>query len=182
MSKANIGYTCILTAAVGDGIPRLLNEPSFVLLCGQQQLATSSQISPAAPTVHQPCDDIYGDDGIALPPPSVLQAYIPPCNGIRYVTTYINTGKSLTCHTFQKYYSSRYASHDTSGAATASGSDRMTNENGGNGGVGGNAGVSLELPAVEAPVKKQLRKLTHQTVKIQRAHNLALKGMWLTLF
>jgi hypothetical protein len=93
-----------------------------------------------------------------------LSSFCPP----RYITTYINTGSSLTCHTFHRLYSSRY--------------QLQTGEEEAEGLMRGAAGVQQRMEELEGtPVgpelKQQLRKITHSLVQyIQRSHGLCLKG------
>jgi len=47
----------------------------------------------------------------------VLQAFVQPFEDLRYITTYVNSGTSVTCHTFQRKFSKRYTPMSAASAA-----------------------------------------------------------------
>jgi hypothetical protein len=107
-------------------------------------------------------------------PPSVVQAYVVPSDNLRYITTYINTGHSLSCHSFPRLYSSRYQlvlGNEEAAAATGLGISQEALEE--------QQRQQREVAAapVDTELKAALRQQTHHLVKyIQRSHGLTLKG------
>lgn len=49
--------------------------------------------------------------------PSMLQAFVQPYEDLRYITTYVNSGTAVTCHTFQRKFSKRYTAMSAASAA-----------------------------------------------------------------
>ncbi|GAX78783.1 hypothetical protein CEUSTIGMA_g6220.t1 [Chlamydomonas eustigma] len=165
-------YVCI--SRHGDGRPQLLRPQAFNQLCE----LLSDRLECGHPDVTPEVET-----------PSVLQAFIQPYQDLRYITTYINSGTSTSCHTFQRKYSRRYAAMS---ASTAAGTDPAAMEHLEMMGLGAGSQVigsvadaerraaeaDQQMGAVEPILKMQLRKTTAHLVKyIQMAHNLTLGGI-----
>jgi len=147
----------------GDGRPQLLRTQAFNQLCE----ILSDRLESGHP-----------DECPEVETPSVLQAFIQPYQDVRYVTTLINTGANISCHTFQRKYSRRYApmSATASAALDVREADVIMGE--GSDADMRRAEVEAQMGAVEPTLKMQLRKLTAHLVRyIQRAHGLTLGGI-----
>ncbi len=92
----------VLLLSAGSGKPQLLRVMAFNQLCE----LLSDRLEAGRP-----------DDAPEIETPMVLQAFIQPWQDLRYVTTYINTGTAVTCHTFQRKYSRRYTPMSAATAA-----------------------------------------------------------------
>eukprot|EP00983_Pelagomonas_calceolata_P125279 1161195-Pelagomonas_calceolata.AAC.19 len=57
------------------------------------------------------------DNAPEIETPSMLQAFVQPYEDQRYITTYVNAGTSVTCHTFQRKFSKRYTPMSAASAA-----------------------------------------------------------------
>lgn len=57
------------------------------------------------------------DSAPEIETPSMLQAFVQPFEDLRYITTYVNSGASVTCHTFQRKFSKRYTPMSAASAA-----------------------------------------------------------------
>eukprot|EP00887_Chlorella_sp_A99_P006712 scaffold3.g6712.t1 len=82
---------CMAIARMADGLPKLLSRQAFAELCArlEEQLAGGAAVLPEET-------------------PVLLQAWVPPCLDLRYVTSYSNDGADISCHTFQRLFSRRY--------------------------------------------------------------------------
>eukprot|EP00798_Chlamydomonas_sp_ICE-L_P029287 gene29288-12531_t len=105
-------------------------------------------------------------------------AFVQPYQDTRYVTTLINNGSNLTCHTFQRKYSRRYApmsataamARDSGLADVILGSDTDA--------AARRQELEQQMGAVDANLKMKLRKLVSHIVKyVQQAHNLTIGGI-----
>jgi hypothetical protein len=110
--------------------------------------------------------------------PEVLQAFVQPWQDLRYVTTYINSGVNVACHTFQRKYSRRYTPMSAATAAQLDSRDADIIMAVGADADAQRAEIDTQQGSVEPSLKMQLRKLTAHIVKyIQRAHGLTLGGI-----
>jgi len=150
----------VAISRLGDGKPQLLRLTAFNQLCEllSDRLESGSQ-----------------DNAPEIETPSMLQAFVQPYEDQRYITTYVNAGTSVTCHTFQRKFSKRYtpmsaasaAQPDTRDADIIAALTPQSEQHGGD-----------PQGVVEPALKMHLRKTTSHIVNyIQRAHGLVLGAL-----
>ncbi|KAL6756783.1 hypothetical protein V8C86DRAFT_2641239 [Haematococcus lacustris] len=153
----------VAVSRLGDGKPQLLRVLAFNQLCELLSDRLESGHPDASPEIETP---------------SVLQAFVQPYQDLRYVTTYINTGNTVTCHSFQRKYSRRYTPMSAASAAQIDVRDADIILAVGEDADARRAEIDNHQGAVEPGLKMQLRKLTAHIVKyIERAHGLTLGGL-----
>lgn len=86
------GTEAVAIARGMEGLPRLLPRAAFAALCNRLAVQLDRSGAEMAP------EDM----------PVLLQAYFKPSLDLRFVTSFTNDGASVTCHTFQRRYSTRY--------------------------------------------------------------------------
>ena len=114
------------------------------------------------------------DSAPEIETPTVLQAFVQPYEDMRYVTTYMNAGTHVTCHSFSRRFSRRYspltaaaAAHADTTAADVAAALGTAPEASGSARDGGGS--------VDPALRMQLRKMiTHLVNYVQRAHGLVL--------
>lgn len=152
----------VAIARTGDGRPQLLRTQAFNQLIEQLSDRIEAGVTDAN----------SGDT------PTVLQAFIQPFLDMRYVTTYINNGTSVVCHTFQRKFSRRYSPLV---ANTAAGGDKEASDlinASGEYAQAQRAEIEQQEGAVDHVLKMQFRRLTQHLVNyIERAHGLTLGGI-----
>lgn len=112
---AHVIAQCFRTSAVlcpaGDWLKRRVQP---VVQFHKTTTACASFLMPhACPTQ----ESGHPDEAPEIETPSVLQAFIQPYQDLRYITTYINAGTTVACHTFQRKYSRRYTAMSAASAA-----------------------------------------------------------------
>ncbi|MEW5310692.1 MAG: hypothetical protein WDW38_002463 [Sanguina aurantia] len=153
---------CVAIIRSDDGRPQLLRMQAFNQLCELMSDRLEAGLEDSTPAVKTP---------------AVLQSFIQPLNDIRYVTTYLNQGTSVSCLTFQRKYSRRYTAHPSSSLSPPPNERDVDIVYAGEQDVLQRALENDQGP-VEPVTAMQLRKLTTHIVQyIEKAHTLTLGGL-----